>query len=328
MKLFKNLFGHNHNKISKYEPNTLAEINESPDLRQVADEDTPKKNDKKVAKVTKKVTSANTSKPKNTNAKTSETKTSETAKKAKTTKVDAVKPAEKSPTKSTSSTKSTKSESSTKSEIKPSSADKKGVAKKPVTPVESNNNSSTKKAPAQAKSDNNNAKKSPQKNLGANKNTVKTDENDKDTDLSAKADGDEITETKTTRNGKFEIKKSKDGRYVFNLYASNSVIVATSRVYSSSTSAVNGIKSVIANAASAPIEDQTLKNLSPVSYPKWEVYQDKGQQYRFRLCASNGNCICRSQGYTSKVNCKKGIESIIKFAEDAEITKAYINKNK
>lgn len=137
---------------------------------------------------------------------------------------------------------------------------------------------------------------------------------------------EEVTVSKATRTGKFEIKKSKDGRFVFNLYASNNVIVATSQIYSSSTSAMNGIKSVIANASTSPVEDQTLKNYTVVPYPKWEIYRDKGEQYRFRLCASNGSCVCHSQGYTSKTNCKKGIESIIKFASDAEITKAYLEK--
>ena len=137
-----------------------------------------------------------------------------------------------------------------------------------------------------------------------------------------------LEESKSTRVGKFEIKKSKDGRYVFNLYASNSVIIATSQVYSSSSAAMNGIKSVITNAPTAQIEDQTLKTIATVPYPKWEIYRDKGDQYRFRLCASNGSCVCHSQGYTAKSNCKKGIESIIKFASDAEITKTYLNKEK
>ncbi len=133
--------------------------------------------------------------------------------------------------------------------------------------------------------------------------------------------------SKHTRSGRFEIKKSKDGRFVFNLYASNSVIIATSQVYSSASSAMTGIKSVIANAASSPIEDQTVKDYRALPYPKWEIYLDKGNQYRFRLCASNGSCVCHSQGYTAKSNCKKGIESIIKFASDAEISKAYLDKN-
>ncbi len=133
------------------------------------------------------------------------------------------------------------------------------------------------------------------------------------------------SEKRPIRNGKFEIKKSKDGRYVFNLYASNNFIIATSQVYSSSSSAMNGIKSVIANA-NAKIEDQTIKSAEVFPYPKWEIYLDKSNQYRFRLNASNGNTVCHSQGYTSKANCKNGIESIRKFAAGAEISKAYLEK--
>ena len=137
-------------------------------------------------------------------------------------------------------------------------------------------------------------------------------------------DNSAVTVTAKTACGYFEIKKSKDDRYVFNLYAANKVIIATSQIYSSSTSAVNGANSVVANAEKANIEDQTLKNYTPMPYPKWEIYKDKGDQYRFRLSASNGSCICHSQGYTSKANCKNGIESIIRTVKNADIQKAYI----
>ncbi len=125
--------------------------------------------------------------------------------------------------------------------------------------------------------------------------------------------------------GKFEIKKSKDDRYVFNLYAANKVIVATSQVYSSARSAVTGIQSVINNAATAPVEDQTLANWEPKNNPKWEIYKDKGGAFRFRLNASNGQTICHSQGYTTKASCKNGIDSIIRSSRNAEIDKAYLD---
>ena len=129
---------------------------------------------------------------------------------------------------------------------------------------------------------------------------------------------------KNTQVGFFEIKKAKDDRFVFNLYASNKVIIATSQLYTSSQSAYNGIKSVIANAAKANIEDQTIKSYESMPFPKWEIYLDKGNQYRFRLSASNGSCICHSQGYTSKANCKNGIDSIIRTVQDATIDKSYL----
>lgn len=127
--------------------------------------------------------------------------------------------------------------------------------------------------------------------------------------------------------GAFDIKKSRDGRYVFNLYAANRVIVATSQIYSSSQSAITGIKSVIANAERANIEDQTLKQYQQMPYPKWEIYEDKGGQYRWRLLATNGSCILHSQGYTQKSTCKKGIESVRRTAKNAKIDKSYLDKN-
>ena len=133
-------------------------------------------------------------------------------------------------------------------------------------------------------------------------------------------------ETKA-RNGKFEIKKTKDDRFVFNLYASNHVIVATSQIYSSSQSAINGIKSIVTNAKRAKIEDKTIKDSEVLAFPKWEIYFDKAGQYRFRLYASNGSCICHSQGYTSKSSCKNGIESIIKTADSAKVEKLYLEKS-
>ncbi|MBO5206839.1 MAG: YegP family protein [Clostridia bacterium] len=137
-----------------------------------------------------------------------------------------------------------------------------------------------------------------------------------------------VTESKShVTYGTFDIKKAKDGRYVFNLYAANKVMVATSQIYSSSQSAMTGVKSVMANAANAPIEDSTLKNPTVYPFPKWEVYMDRAGEYRFRLYATNGNCICHAKkGYSTKSNCKRGIESIIRFVSEANIDKSYLAK--
>ena len=135
---------------------------------------------------------------------------------------------------------------------------------------------------------------------------------------------DTVTEGKATRNGTFDIKKTKDGRFVFNLYSANKVIIATSQIYSSSQSAKVGVKSVMANALKSPIEDSTLKHPNPQPFPKWEIYEDKAGEFRFRLYASNGSCVCHAKaGYATKSNCKRGIESIIRLAADAQIDKSY-----
>lgn len=49
---------------------------------------------------------------------------------------------------------------------------------------------------------------------------------------------------------------------------------------------------------------------------KFEVYQDKAGEYRFRLKASNGQNILASEGYKTKASCMNGIESVQNNAPD------------
>ncbi len=51
----------------------------------------------------------------------------------------------------------------------------------------------------------------------------------------------------------------------------------------------------------------------------FELWVDKGGDYRFNLKAGNGQVIATSQGYASKANALNGIESIRKNAPDAAI---------
>ena len=49
---------------------------------------------------------------------------------------------------------------------------------------------------------------------------------------------------------------------------------------------------------------------------KFELYKGSDKQYRFRLKARNGEIILKSEGYTSKSSCEKGIESVKTHAPD------------
>ena len=114
--------------------------------------------------------------------------------------------------------------------------------------------------------------------------------------------------------GKFVVKTTKTG-VKFDLKASNGEVIATSEVYTSEKSCLNGIESVKTNAPIAPVENQTEEGFTKESNPKFEVYLDKGGQYRFRLKAKNGQTIAASEGYTSLKNCLNGIESVRKNAD-------------
>lgn len=54
--------------------------------------------------------------------------------------------------------------------------------------------------------------------------------------------------------------------------------------------------------------------------PTFEVYQDKADEWRWRLVATNGNIIADSgEGYQSKQGAKRGIESVRNAAPDAKL---------
>jgi uncharacterized protein YegP (UPF0339 family) len=56
-----------------------------------------------------------------------------------------------------------------------------------------------------------------------------------------------------------------------------------------------------------------------MAYGKFEIFIDRAGDYRFRLKAPNGEILAASEGYSSKVGCMNGIESVKKYAQDAVI---------
>lgn len=118
--------------------------------------------------------------------------------------------------------------------------------------------------------------------------------------------------------GKFVIKTVKSG-VKFDLKAGNGEVIATSEVYTSDSACKNGIESVKKNAPIAKLEDQTVENFETVTNPKFEVYNDKAGEFRFRLKARNGEIIATSEGYKAKPSCLNGIESVRKNAPDSEV---------
>ncbi|MFE6995781.1 YegP family protein [Microbacterium sp. NPDC057659] len=52
---------------------------------------------------------------------------------------------------------------------------------------------------------------------------------------------------------------------------------------------------------------------------KFELYTDKGGDWRFRLKAGNGEVIATGQGYSSKASAMNGIDSVRRNAAEAEV---------
>ena len=118
--------------------------------------------------------------------------------------------------------------------------------------------------------------------------------------------------------GKFVVRKTNTGAK-FDLKATNGQVVATSEVYGSLKTCLNGVESVIKNAPNANVEDHTAETYETVKHPKFEIYNDKAGEFRFRLKAKNGQIIAVSEGYKTHENCVNGVESVKKNSVDAEI---------
>ena len=104
--------------------------------------------------------------------------------------------------------------------------------------------------------------------------------------------------------GKFVIKKAKNGQFMFNLKASNGEIILTSEMYKAKSSAMNGIKSVKANArAKKNFKELTSRNGSPY----------------FVLRAGNNQVIGTSEMYSSRSGMENGIDSVKNNAPGAKI---------
>ena len=117
-----------------------------------------------------------------------------------------------------------------------------------------------------------------------------------------------------TEMGKFVIKQAKTG-VKFDLKAGNGEVIASSQVYKSLVTCKKGIASVQKNAVAAAVEDQTAEGFQKEKNPKFEIYTDKGGEFRFRLKATNGQIIATSEGYKTMKSCKNGIASVKKNAE-------------
>ena len=119
--------------------------------------------------------------------------------------------------------------------------------------------------------------------------------------------------------GKFIVKTTKAG-FRFNLLATNGQVIAVSETYSSEDACLKGIESVRSSCLGS-VEDQTVENFEVQTHPKFEVYQDKAGEFRFRLKAKNGQIVATGESYKQLASCLNGVDSIKRNAPEAEVVK-------
>ncbi len=110
--------------------------------------------------------------------------------------------------------------------------------------------------------------------------------------------------------GKFLVKQGKKGCH-FVLKARNGKVIGMSQVFSSEEACIKSCASIARAVATVKIEDQTVEGFQGLTHPKFELYLDKKNEYRFRLLAKNGENILASEGYKTMASAKKGIASVV-----------------
>jgi uncharacterized protein YegP (UPF0339 family) len=104
--------------------------------------------------------------------------------------------------------------------------------------------------------------------------------------------------------GKFELKTAKNGKFFFNLKATNGQIILSSEMYETKKAAENGIASVKRNAGNEARYERKVSN--------------KGESY-FVLKAGNGEQVGKSEMYAAKRSMENGIKSVQRNAPDAAV---------
>lgn len=216
-------------------------------------------------------------------------------------------------------TKKTASKKSTKVEDTKTPTEEKKVAKatdKTTKPVqEEKPMKATKTAKAQ--------KETPVKETAVKESPVKEDNAPKATKTVEKDEETVLVEGEGKVHGKYVIKKTDKGNFVFKLFSSNYRVVAIgAQAYTTLGAAKIGVQSIINNAEKAPVENQTLKNYETLKFPKWEIYLDKKGEYRLRLYATNGSLIATTNdGYADISGAKNGIAAVARASKGCAIVR-------
>jgi len=129
-----------------------------------------------------------------------------------------------------------------------------------------------------------------------------------DTDGAVETDADESKAT-------FQLFEDNAGEYRWRLRHDNGNVIADSgEGYASKQKARQGLESVKTNAAGGHVVDQSSDetiDTEEESKATFELFEDAGGKWRWRLRHDNGNIIADSGGgYTAKHNAKKGLRSV------------------
>lgn len=104
--------------------------------------------------------------------------------------------------------------------------------------------------------------------------------------------------------GKWTVEMKSSTEYMSKLSANNGEVMLTSEIYASEKGARSGIQTII----------KAIEN------GEFVIYQDKGNDYYYKLKNANNRFLCAGEIYRSKDRCLRAVESVRRIAKDAVIS--------
>lgn len=117
----------------------------------------------------------------------------------------------------------------------------------------------------------------------------------------------------TTGMATFEIYQDNGGEYRWRLTSGSDLIADSGEGYSSKSGVREAVDRVQKDAGNADVLE--------AGTPHFEVFEDRGGEWRWRMIASNGRIVADSgEGYSSKSAARRAIENVQSDAEVADVT--------
>jgi len=110
---------------------------------------------------------------------------------------------------------------------------------------------------------------------------------------------------------RFQVYRDIADKHRFRLRAPNNKIVAVGEAYKTKDGCLNGVQA-IKKYCTAEIEDVTVGG-AEIANPKFQVYKDAAEKFRFRLRAPNNEIVAVGEAYETKVGCMNGVQAVKKY---------------
>ncbi len=113
-------------------------------------------------------------------------------------------------------------------------------------------------------------------------------------------------------SSRYKVFEGNDGQFYVNLKARNGQIIGSSEGYVTAQGANHAVQASISSVAGY------LEHWDTNAGARFQVFEDKGSEYRFNLYAANGQVVLSSEGYTTEEAALNGAFAVAENGVDED----------